>query len=342
MPVFKENEYPEIRNGRIVLRRLKKEDAVSLTGIFDHPINEIKAMELIVSAKTAWEEGSEQILAVTSSYDSHVKGLIELYRYHDNTVMIGYRTAPAYRHLGYGKDAVYTLVHWLMDNTDIHTVYARIEADNEDSLAIARHNGFELEEEKEGRMLFGYHKKNEQKPLEPVPEGMKELYCAGGCFWGAEKAFKMLDGVKRTMTGYANGVTDHPRYEDVCRGNTGHRETVRIIYDPKEVSIETLMKAFFLCIDPTVANRQGNDVGSQYQTGVYFTDESDGEILRKIFEEEKQNYSSFRVELGPLRSFYGAEEYHQNYLDKHPDGYCHITKIELEKVKALNTPQKSD
>jgi peptide methionine sulfoxide reductase msrA/msrB len=117
---------------------------------------------------------------------------------------------------------------------------------------------------------------------------------------------------------------------------------VRIIYDPGEGSLETLMKAFFLCIDPTVADRQGNDIGSQYQTGVYFTDEKDGEILRRIFEEEKQKHSSFFVELGPLRSFYGAEEYHQNYLDKHPGGYCHITRIELEKVKALNEAQKTD
>ena len=157
-----------------------------------------------------------------------------------------------------------------------------------------------------------------------------------------EKAFRLLEGVVSTLAGYANGVTDHPRYEDVCRGNTGFKETVRIVYDPSAVSLETVMKAFFLCIDPTVADRQGNDIGSQYQTGVYFTDEEDGEMIRKIFEEEKKKYDSWQVELEPLRSFFTAEEYHQNYLDRHPGGYCHITKIELDAVKALNKKQKPD
>jgi methionine-S-sulfoxide reductase len=336
MAVFGENEYPVIRNGRIVLRRLSKEDVPQLTSVFDQPIDEQKALQLVSSCDASWQGGTEQILGIVSAYDNHVKGLIELYMHSGTGVMTGYRTVPAWRHLGYGKDAVYTLVCWLADNTEIETVYAAVDRDNEDSLAIVRHCGFEQEEEKGNYMLFAWRKNKEAPAIDPLPAGMKEIYCAGGCFWGTEKAFRLLDGVVSTLAGYANGITDHPRYEDVCRGNTGFKETVRIVYDPSAVSLETVMKAFFLCIDPTVADRQGNDTGSQYQTGVYFTDEEDGKILREIFEEEKKKYDCWQVELEPLRNFFTAEEYHQNYLDKHPGGYCHITKIELDAVKALN------
>ncbi len=164
----------------------------------------------------------------------------------------------------------------------------------------------------------------------------KEIVLAGGCFWGVEKAFSYLDGVIETEVGYANGNIDNPTYELVCENNTGFKEACRIIYDENVISLNKLLKAFFICINPTQRNRQGNDVGSQYQTGVYYIEESDYETIAKYFEEEKKKYTNFFVELDKLKSFYPAEEYHQKYLEKVPNGYCHVSLQEMEMVKALN------
>ena len=164
----------------------------------------------------------------------------------------------------------------------------------------------------------------------------KEIVLAGGCFWGVEKAFSYLDGVIETEVGYANGNIDNPTYELVCENNTGFKEACRIIYDENVISLNKLLKAFFICINPTQRNRQGNDVGSQYQTGVYYIEESDYETIAKYFEEEKKKYTNFFVELDKLKNFYPAEEYHQKYLEKVPNGYCHVSLQEMEMVKALN------
>ena len=165
---------------------------------------------------------------------------------------------------------------------------------------------------------------------------LKCIYLAGGCFWGTEKVFKMLDGVIETTVGYANGHTEDPTYQEVKKGDTGYKETVEVIYDDEIIPITKLMKAYFMCIDPTVVNRQAHDIGTQYQTGVYYVEPGDDVILEKIFENERKKYSEFHVELEPLNSFWDAEDYHQDYLDKNPDGYCHITDIEYEAVKKLN------
>ncbi|MBR6208263.1 MAG: peptide-methionine (S)-S-oxide reductase MsrA [Oscillospiraceae bacterium] len=164
---------------------------------------------------------------------------------------------------------------------------------------------------------------------------MREIYFAGGCFWGTEKLFRLIPGVVRTTVGYANGHTENPGYRDVCTDTTGHRETVRVEYDPAAVSLSMLLRAFFLVVDPTVANRQGGDVGSQYQTGVYYTDPADRPTLEEAFARERQKGGPFCVELLPLRCFYPAEEYHQDYLTKNPTGYCHISGAELAAVKKL-------
>ena len=153
---------------------------------------------------------------------------------------------------------------------------------------------------------------------------IKTIYLAGGCFWGMERAMQFLDGVVRTTVGYANGNVDDPDYKLVCTDTTGHRETVRVEYDDEQVSLNKILKAYFICIDPTVTNRQGGDIGSQYQTGVYYVDEES----RKICEEY--------VELCPLSCFWDAEEYHQKYLVKNPGGYCHVSVHEFEQIKALN------
>ena len=165
---------------------------------------------------------------------------------------------------------------------------------------------------------------------------MREIYLAGGCFWGMEKAFQELSGVLHTTVGYANGTTDHPTYEAVCTDTTGHRETVRIEYDPDQVSLNTILRAFFLCIDPTKQNRQGNDIGSQYQTGIYASEEESLREAETFVNEKKRLYPVFYTEVLPLKCFWPAEEYHQNYLEKNPAGYCHISRREFEAIRALN------
>lgn len=154
---------------------------------------------------------------------------------------------------------------------------------------------------------------------------MKEIYLAGGCFWGTEHYFKQIDGVLETETGFANGNTDNPTYEEVYTDTTGYAETVRVAYDETKVSLEFLIDMFFHAIDPTLLNRQGHDEGTRYRTGVYYTDEEELPVIKRIFDEKQKLYDQPIVtEIAPLRNFFPADEYHQDYLDKHPDGYCHL------------------
>ena len=168
---------------------------------------------------------------------------------------------------------------------------------------------------------------------------MKEIYLAGGCFWGMEHALQQLRGIIETEAGYANGTLENPGYQDVCTDTTGHRETVRALYDPDILSLETILKAYFICIDPTQKNRQAGDIGSQYQTGIYTVDADSEQRVRIFIEEERKNYPEFHVEYGPLKVFWPAEEYHQNYLNKNPNGYCHVSLEEFRKVRELNNTE---
>ena len=152
--------------------------------------------------------------------------------------------------------------------------------------------------------------------------GNKTIYLAGGCFWGTDKYLGMVNGVVGTEVGYANGNTENPTYEDVCRRNTGHAETVKVVYNPKEINLEDLLKLFYKVIDPVAYNRQGNDIGTQYRTGVYFVDKEDEAVIKKSLDELQEKYSEpLAVENLELQNYYVAEEYHQNYLDKNPGGY---------------------
>lgn len=154
---------------------------------------------------------------------------------------------------------------------------------------------------------------------------MKTIYLAGGCFWGTQRFFDQFPGVIATQVGYANGRTANPSYEDVCRRNTGHAETVKIEFDETRISVTKLLDYYFLAIDPLSVNRQGEDVGTQYRTGVYYTDESLlPEIRERVAAEEKKLGAALAVEVLPLENCYRAEEYHQDYLVKNPAGYCHI------------------
>lgn len=170
----------------------------------------------------------------------------------------------------------------------------------------------------------------------------KDIFFAGGCFWGTEHIFKIIPGVLDTTVGYANGSMENPSYEDVCYKATGHRETVKVTYDDAKQLLSRLVQDFFMVIDPTVKNRQGNDMGSQYQTGVYYVDEEDLSVLENAFAKEKAKHNEFYVELKPLNNFYDAEWYHQDYLDKNPDGYCHISYEEMEKVRKMFATEIED
>ena len=154
---------------------------------------------------------------------------------------------------------------------------------------------------------------------------LREIFFAGGCFWGVESYFSQVPGVRSATVGYANGDTANPSYQEVCTGKTGHAETVHLVYDPDQVSLQTLTEHFFLIINPLTLNRQGNDSGSQYRSGVYYTDESDLELLQQVRDAEQEKYTApIQTELLPLRCYYLAEDYHQDYLEKNPGGYCHI------------------
>ena len=162
------------------------------------------------------------------------------------------------------------------------------------------------------------------------------IYLAGGCFWGLEHLMQNIPGVIDAESGYANGTgAEDANYEQVCWGDTGFRETVRVEYDPEQVSLDALLLAYFYVIDPTVKNQQGNDIGTQYQTGIYYTNDKTRETVERIAEIEKGRSRKFYVEIGPLLNYYPAEEYHQNYLVNNPGGYCHIPREELKLFSTL-------
>ena len=154
---------------------------------------------------------------------------------------------------------------------------------------------------------------------------MKKIVLAGGCFWGVEEFLSRIDGVVSTEVGYANGRTENPTYEEVCNKNTYFAEVCLVEYDENILSLENLLKEYWEIIDPTTLNRQGPDLGSQYRTGIYYIDEIDLSTILESKEENQKNYEKKIVtEVLPLTNYYKAEEYHQKYLKKNPNGYCHI------------------
>lgn len=154
---------------------------------------------------------------------------------------------------------------------------------------------------------------------------LKTIYLAGGCFWGTEHFMGLIPGVENTEVGYANSRIPNPTYSEVCNGNTGAAETVKVVYDADSVSLPFLLSLYYETIDPTSLNKQGNDRGTQYRTGIYYSDPTDSEVVEKsILDLEKKIGGKVAIEWGALKNFYPAEEYHQDYLGKNPGGYCHI------------------
>ena len=169
---------------------------------------------------------------------------------------------------------------------------------------------------------------------------MSEIYLAGGCFWGTERYLSSIRGVLSTQVGYANGNTESPTYEDVCYRNTGHAETVRVVYDPAVLPLDFLLALYYESIDPVAVNRQGGDHGAQYRTGIYYVDDGDLPVIERSIAQLRERYADpIAIEVEPLRGFSPAEDYHQKYLDKNPGGYCHIPKPLFEKAaKAVVNP----
>lgn len=170
-------------------------------------------------------------------------------------------------------------------------------------------------------------------------DGQKEIYLAGGCFWGTELYTSLVYGVVSAESGYANGATSHPSYREVCNGS-GHAETVHIVYDPAKVSLDQLLLAFYDSIDPTAKDRQGNDIGRQYRSGIYYVPNADGSesadaaVIRTSLDALQQRIGKpLAIEVAPIVNFYRAEDAHQEYLVKNPNGYCHISPALIAKMR---------
>lgn len=177
-----------------------------------------------------------------------------------------------------------------------------------------------------------------------LPKNLKSekvIYIAGGCFWGIEEYYRRLDGVISTEVGYANGNTENTSYYELK--DTNHAETVKIVYDEFKISLEELIFRYFTLIDPTSLNKQGNDVGTQYRTGIYYIENSDKEIIDKIFDIKQKEFNErFVVEVERLENFISAEEYHQKYLLNNPTGYCHINVNDALKSFDMKKYEKYD
>lgn len=170
-----------------------------------------------------------------------------------------------------------------------------------------------------------------------MKDNVKEIYFAGGCFWGTEHFMKQIRGVIATEVGYANGNVANPDYRAVCTGNTGFAETVKVKYDASIIGLEKLIDLYLQTIDPISIDRQGNDRGSQYRTGIYFIDSSDEKVILSVLSQLSLRLNKpVAVECKPLRNFYKAEDYHQDYLDKNPGGYCHIPSNLFQMAREAN------
>jgi methionine-S-sulfoxide reductase len=166
---------------------------------------------------------------------------------------------------------------------------------------------------------------------------MKTIYFAGGCFWGTEHYMSQFEGVVETVVGYANGNVADPAYEEVYTDKTGHVECVKVVYDDEMISLATLCRLFFRSIDPLLLNRQGGDIGTRYRTGIYWNDTDDQAVVEEVYAEIQRKYNEpLVVEKSPLKCFYSAEEYHQKYLVKNPEGYCHLSLSTLKSATSYS------
>jgi len=165
---------------------------------------------------------------------------------------------------------------------------------------------------------------------------MKKIVVGGGCFWGVEEYYRRLKGIETTKVGYAQGITEHPTYQEVCTGKTKHAEVVELGYDETVISLTKILEHLFRFIDPTLLNQQGHDIGTQYRVGVYFTDPFDEPVIKAYIASRQPEYKKpIVLEVAELGLFFDAESYHQKYLIKNPGGYCHVNMglIKKEEMK---------
>ncbi len=166
----------------------------------------------------------------------------------------------------------------------------------------------------------------------------KTIYLAGGCFWGTEHLFSLVPGVTDTEAGYANSIVTDPTYKEVCTGTTNAAETVKVVYDPSKVTLRQLLGLYLMSVNPLSLNRQGNDVGTQYRTGIYYTSPDDAVVVDSVLAElDRRLGCKSVIESGELKNFYPAEDYHQGYLDKNPGGYCHVNPQLFSIARTIGT-----
>ncbi|MEG2295824.1 MAG: peptide-methionine (R)-S-oxide reductase MsrB [Oscillospiraceae bacterium] len=202
--------------------------------------------------------------------------------------------------------------------------------------------------------IFSYYsrgKKQEEDPQnKPITiqntntkqydDSIAEIYLAGGCFWGTEEYMSNIKGVKDVTVGYANGALDNPTYQAVITGKTGYAETTHIVYDPNIVSLKFLLDLYYDSINPTSVNRQGGDVGTQYRTGIYYSNPTDLDIIEDSIAKLQADFKKpIAIEVTPIENYFLAENYHQDYLKKNPNGYCHISREKMDYAKSAVPPK---
>lgn len=304
-------------------------DEITLRILGKKEIAEVLAGTWGMVAGNSLEEKGTKLLGIYVS--DTCAGYIEVRKENkDKEYSIGYRIFPSFQGNHYAMKAVYAFCN----DYPYAKLYAQVQITNEKSVHILTHNGFEIVKKEEDVL---YLEKTKQQcvseTFESVPHKQWIIF-AGGCFWGVEHVFQTLYGVKETICGYANGEGIYVNYASVCTGEGNYKEAVAVAYDECLISLTVLLDVFFHCIDSSQYQRQMEDIGRQYQTGVYYL--QDGEKIHIYMDSVRGNYDAFYVECEPLRVFYTAEQYHQSYLQKHPDGYCHIPLRVMRYVQDLN------
>ncbi len=262
--------------------------------------------------------------------DSKSIGTIQLTETDEGVYQLYFEIQPEYQNEHYAMQAIYSLC----EAFPYKKLYASISNTDKKSRHILSHNGFEIIREEDNRIDYKKTKQYCSPTTFQSINSKKWIVLAGGCFWGVEHVYQELYGVVDTICGYANGNGTVVNYASVCTGEGNYKEAVAIAYDPSLVSLNTILDVYFLCIDPTEYQRQKEDIGKQYQTGIYYL--QDEKEIHNYLETKKKEYTAFYVEFEKLNIFYKAEEYHQSYLDKHPNGYCHIPLNVMQYVKTLN------